>query len=114
MFSEKAKVTEYLTLDGDIMTVTTLLDDPVYMDEPHIQSLSYRRNIHQELPFFPCTVGVENVAQGFPHFLPGKNPYVNDAAKKQRLPIEAIKGGAETMYPEYREKLKTLPVPAAD
>ena len=65
-------------------------------------------------PFFPCTVGVENVAQGFPHFLPGQNPYVNDAAKKQRLPIEAIKGGAETMYPEYREKLKTLPVPAAD
>ena len=114
MFSEKATFTEYLMLDGDLLTVTTLLDDPVYMDEPHIQSLTYRRNLHQELPFFPCTIGVENVAPGFPHFLPGKNPYVNDAAKGQGLPIEAIKGGAATMYPEYRERLRTLPVPSAD
>ncbi len=36
-----------------------------------------------------------------------------DAARKQGLPVEAIKGGAATMYPEYRERLKTLPVPAA-
>jgi hypothetical protein len=114
LFSEKATFTEYLMLDGDLMTVTTLLDDPVYMDEPHIQSLTYRRNVHQELPFFPCTIGVENVVPGFPHFLPGKNPYVNDAAKSQGLPIEAIKGGAATMYPEYRERLRTLPVPSAD
>ena len=113
MFSEKATVTEYLTLDGDIMTVTTLLEDPVYMDEPHIQSISYRRNVHQELPYFPCTIGVENVVEGFPHFLPGQNPYIDDAAVKQRLPVEAIKGGAATMYPEYRERLKTLAVPSA-
>ena len=109
LFSEKAKVTEYLMLDGDIMTVTTLLEDPVYMDEPHLQSLSFRRNLHQELPIFPCTIGVENVAEGFPHFLPGQNPYVNDTADKLGLPREAIRGGAETLYPEYREKLKNLP-----
>jgi hypothetical protein len=108
LFSEKAKVTEFLTLDGDIMTVTTLLDDPAYMEEPHIQSISFRRNLHQELPYFPCTVGVENVQQGFPHFLPGKNPYIADAAKKLGLPVEAVKGGKETLYPEYRDKLKTM------
>ena len=111
IFSEKARFTEYLTLDGDILTATTYLDDPVYMEEPHIQSTSYRRNLHQELPFFPCTVGVENVAEGFPHFLPGKNPYIEDAAKKQGIPVDGIKGGAATMYPEFLEKLKTLPVP---
>ena len=66
LFSEKSKVTEFLTLDGDILTVTTLLEDPVYMEEPHVQSISYRRNVHQELPFFPCTVGVENVAGRLP------------------------------------------------
>ncbi len=108
LFSEKAKVTEYLMLDGDLMTVTTLLEDPVYLEEPHLQSMSYRRNLHQELPYFPCTVGVENVAPGFPHFLPGKNPYIADAAKKRGVPIEAMKGGKETLYPEYREKLKNI------
>jgi hypothetical protein len=108
LFSEKAKVTEYLMLDGDLMTVTTLLEDPVYMEEPHIQSISYRRNLHQELPFFPCTVGVENVAPGFPHFLPGKNPYLKDAAAKRGVPPEVLRGGKETMYPEYREKIRNL------
>jgi hypothetical protein len=108
VFSEKSTVTEWLTLDGDIMTVTTYLDDPVYMEEPHLQSISFRRNLHQELPFFPCTIGVENVAEGFPHFLPGKNPYVADAAKKLGLPLEAIKGGRATLYPEYRQRLKEL------
>ena len=108
VFSEKATVTEWLTLDGDIMTVTTYLDDPVYMEEPHLQSISFRRNLHQELPFFPCTIGVENVAEGFPHFLPGKNPYVADAAKKLGLPLEAVKGGKATIYPEYRQRLKEL------
>jgi hypothetical protein len=28
------------------------------------------------------------------------------------IPYEATRGGPETMYPEYREKLKTLPPPA--
>jgi hypothetical protein len=114
MFSEKSKVTEYLMLDGDLLTVTTLLEDPVYMEEPHLQSISFRRSVHQELPFFPCTIGVENVQEGFPHFLPGKNPYIKDASKAQGIPYEALRGGAETMYPEYREKLKKLPAPPAN
>jgi hypothetical protein len=109
LFSEKAKVTEWLMLDGDnILTVTTLLEDPVYMEEPHLQSISFRRDVHQDLPFFPCTVGVENVAEGFPHFLPGKNPYIADAAKKYGVPVDVVKGGAETLYPEYRQKLRAM------
>jgi len=111
LFSEKATVTEYLMLDGDLLTVTTLLEDPVYMEEPHLQSTSFRRSLHQELPYISCTLGVENVVAGFPHFLPGRNPYIADTAKKLGLPLEAIRGGAETLYPEYRQKLKTLPVP---
>jgi hypothetical protein len=108
LFSEKAKATEYLMVDGDLMTVVTYLDDPAYMEEPHIQSMSYRRNLHQELPYFPCTVNVENVQPGFPHFLPGKNPYIRDSAKKRGVPFEALRGGKETMYPEYRDKMKKM------
>jgi len=113
MFSEKSTVTEYLMLDGDLLTVTTLLEDPVYMEEPHLQSVSFRRSVHQELPFFPCTVGVENVQEGFPHFLPGKNPFITDTSKATGIPNEALRGGAETLYPEYREKMKKLARPAS-
>jgi hypothetical protein len=108
MFSEKSTVTEYLMLDDNYLTVTTYLEDPVYMEEPHLQSVSFVRNVHQELPFISCTVGVENVVDGFPHFLPGKNPYINDAAHARGLPPAALRGGARTMYPEYRDTLKAL------
>jgi hypothetical protein len=29
-----------------------------------------------------------------------------DFAKKHNLPLDAVKGGAETIYPDYRKKLK--------
>lgn len=108
MFSDKARVTEYLTIDGDLLTVTAVLEDPVYLDEPYIRSISYRREPHKELQIFPCTVAVENISPDVPHFLPGQNPYLNEFAQELGLPLEAARGGAETMYPEYRKKLKNL------
>ena len=41
-----------------------------------------------------------------PHYLPGTNPFVNELTKLYNIPVEAARGGAETMYPEYRKKLK--------
>ena len=37
-----------------------------------------------------------------------ESAYVADAAKKFGLPLEAIKGGKATLYPEYRQRLKEL------
>jgi len=30
-------------------------------------------------------------------------------ADKFKLPLEAVRGGAETMYPEYRAKVSAMP-----
>ena len=114
MFSEKSKVTEFLVLDGDLLTITTLLEDPVYLAEPHIQSVSYRRNLHQELPYFPCTIAVENTLPGVPHFFPWKNPFLAETAVERGLPLEGLRGGPETIYPEYRERLAELPVASSN
>jgi hypothetical protein len=46
-----------------------------------------------------------------PHFLPGANPFLTEFAARHRLPLEAARGGAETMYPDFRRRMKTLPVP---
>jgi hypothetical protein len=43
-----------------------------------------------------------------PHFLPGANPFLSDTARNYTLPLEPTRGGAETMYPEYMTKLKTM------
>ena len=34
-----------------------------------------------------------------PHHLPGTNPFLTDYARAHGIPIEAARGGAETMYP---------------
>jgi hypothetical protein len=109
MFSDRSEMTEYLVLNDDLLTITTLLEDPVYLEEPLIQSVSYRRNLHQELPYFPCTVSVENTFEGVPHYYPWKNPYLKETAEKRGLPLEGVRGGAETMYPEYRQKIRNTP-----
>jgi hypothetical protein len=59
---------------------------------------------------YPCSVDVE-VARPegeIPHYLPSRNPFLSEFAVKYRLPLEAALGGAETMYPEYLLKLRTL------
>jgi hypothetical protein len=41
-----------------------------------------------------------------PHFLPGNNPYMEEFATRHKIPVEATRGGAETMYPEFRAKIR--------
>jgi hypothetical protein len=41
-----------------------------------------------------------------PHFLPGANPFLKEFPERAKIPEQAARGGAETMYPEYGAKLK--------
>jgi hypothetical protein len=43
-----------------------------------------------------------------PHFLPGENPYLKEFFTKWKIPEEAARGGAQTMYPEYQSRIKAL------
>ena len=51
-----------------------------------------------------------------PNYLPGENPFLHEFAQRWGLPYEPTRGGAETMYPEYRLKLKKMAkdMPAKD
>lgn len=51
------------------------------------------------LPEVPRETGV------VPHHLPGENPFLREFAEWYGLPYEATRGGAQTLYPEYRSKL---------
>ncbi|MGB9459279.1 MAG: hypothetical protein WCA94_00165, partial [Candidatus Acidiferrum sp.] len=46
-----------------------------------------------------------------PHHLPGTNEWLTEYPSKFGIPLEAARGGAEEMYPEYMQKLATLPPP---
>ena len=109
--SDLATVTEHWMRHGNWLTVMTIVNDPVYLSEPFVRSTDYQLDEHQLVPPYPCDV-VEEVERSrgvVPNLLPGTNPSLNDFAAHHNLPIEATRGGPETMYPEYRNKLATMP-----
>ncbi len=108
--SDRAKVTEWLSRHGDYLTITTYIDDPIYLEEPFIQSVTYKWEPHTELEYFPCTIVNENISDRIPHKLPGKNPGLKEFSEQEGIPYEATRGGAETLYPDYRQKMKTMKV----
>ena len=109
--SEKATVREHFIRTGDVLTWVTIVTDPVYLTEPYIKSRNFVLNPGYQMTQYPCSVDVEVVRPDgqIPHYLPGQNPFVNEHAATSRLPAEATLGGAETMYPEFRAKLRNLP-----
>jgi hypothetical protein len=96
---------------GNWLTVVTVVNDPVYLSEPFVRSTDYELDEHQLVPPYPCDVveEVERKKGTVPHILPGTNPSLEDFPAAHNLPIEPTRGGAETMYPEYRNKLATMP-----
>src|SRR6516225_11867779 len=103
-FSDKATMLEYLDRHGDVITITMILTDPVWLEEPLIQTTNYRLNTHTALTYYPCTVSEENISKAIPHFLPGETQQLKDAAGW--IPMQAARGGAASTYPDYRLTLR--------
>jgi hypothetical protein len=85
------------------------IDDPVYLSEAQAYSKSFQLDkVNTTLPVGPrCVAGYEGTsADSVAHYLPGTNTATDDWLKAYGIPREAALGGAETMYPEYRNTLK--------
>lgn len=106
--SDQATITTHFLRHGDLMTLALFIEDPVYLTEPYIITRSYRLSASPvSIGGPPCIVGDEGVESGeVPHYLPGKNPFVDEMNKIYHIPAEAAMGGAQTMYPEFRDKIK--------
>jgi hypothetical protein len=106
--SDQTTLTSTFIRHGDMLVAAYVLQDPVYLTEPYVYSNSYLRSDSPVgIDWDPCIVGYEGVDEGeVPFYLPGKNPLVDQMKKIYGIPEEASLGGAETMYPEFRDKLK--------
>jgi hypothetical protein len=115
--SANAVVTTYFLRHGDYLTVAVLISDPAYLTEPFIRTTDFVSAPQQQLAPYPCEV-VDEIDRPLglvPNHLPGTNPFLEEFPAEYGIPPEAARGGAETMYPEYQIKLKTmktLPKPA--
>ena len=118
--SDQATVTTFYTRNGNILTVTWIVHDPIYLTAPYIKSADFEaRGINTaQFGVEPADTGNNFFAQCFPReeiaredlhqvpfYLPGENPFVGERARQLGIPVEATLGGAETSMPEYREQL---------
>ena len=104
---------EYLIRNDDVLTWTTITYEPVYLEEPVIRTGEFQWTENQQVPPYPCTVVTEvDRAPGFaPHYFPGENPYALEAVSVYSLPLKATRCGAETMYPEFKQRIRELMMP---
>jgi hypothetical protein len=106
-FSDRAKLTLRFLPHDDLLTVLGVFEDPVFLSEPYVLSSTFRRGPARstEITHYTCVPAYEG-SSGLQHFLPGENPSVDELTKIYGIPRQAILGGAETMYPEFRDRIK--------
>lgn len=113
--SNQATISEYIRRSGDMMSVTMILNDPLYLTEPLVRTkiLAYTPAAHVMSPSCEPFAEVPMPEREVPHYLPGKNPTLDTIVKEFGVPLEAAQGHAETLYPEYRKKIKNQPAAQA-
>jgi hypothetical protein len=111
--SEKATMTEYLIRNHNTLTLLAVIEDPVYLTEPFVITSDWVFDPGLQLApnFCIYSVEIEHPRGWVAYNLPGKNRWLNEYSEKVGVPMEAIRGGAATMYPEYQKTLATLPLP---
>ncbi len=123
--SDMYTMTEFMTRHGEILTIITVIDDPLYLEEPYVESTTYVIDSTAVVNFETCN-GSSFAENGgtdrhwVPHFLPGQNTAWTEWLKEQNwIPEAAVRGGVKTLYPEYKSalsapaSLSTLAVPSS-
>ncbi len=108
--SDEAVLVEFLTRHGDVLDFISILSDPHSLEEPFIHGRNFVLDTGQQIRPYPCRGAIEiDRPQGaVPHHLPGENPFAEAFQQRHGIPEEAAYGGAETLLPEYRERLREL------
>jgi hypothetical protein len=119
--SDLATMTEYFVRHGNFLTHIFVLLDPVYLTEPLVKSQDFvlsPRELPQQNWLWVCEPVVEiadRPAGQVPSYMPGEHPFKTEFGQRNHLPEMATRGGAETMYPEFKarvqQELREHPVP---
>ncbi len=108
--SDQATATTHIMRHGDVLTVAVITYDPVYLSEPLIRTVDFTAAPQDQMAPWPCEPvdEVDRPAGVVPSHLMAQNPFLTEFAARYGIPYEATRGGAETMYPEYKAKLKDM------
>ena len=108
--STKAKMTEHFIRHGDQMVLVTIVDDPIYLEEPFIRTSHWVRSaniVPDQRWLFEIVDEVAGHSLGYvPHYPFGTKQ--DGYAIRHGLPFEATQGGKATIYPEYEQTIRQL------
>jgi hypothetical protein len=111
--SDRESMLLWITPHDDQLTITGIIQDPVYLTEPWVQAREFvathnppDAGLHYQYPCMQVDEVPELGRGVVPFFLPGKNPSTNDMTKRFHVPLDAAEGNPAAMYPEYRNKIK--------
>ena len=108
--SARATMTEFIARHGNYLTNTTMVEDPVYLDEPFVRTTNFVAD--PSLNVNPPSVMeiVDEVATPMAGVVPNfpVGTVHTELAEKHGLPVEATQGGRDTTYPEYVRRLQQL------
>jgi len=109
--SDVATITEHIIRHGDVLTIVSIVHDPIYLEEDFIRSTNWALTPWQQLdaPRGEVADEIADRPEGFvPHHLPGTNPWLKEFAETYKIPFDATRGGKATTYPEYQLKIASM------
>ncbi len=117
--SDDSTFTMHITRHDDLLTITTIQEDPHYLTEPHVVTRVWQYDPRGDESQAGICVTANEIPRledtGLvPHYPPGQNPEADFMVRTFNLPKEAAMGHAETLYPEYRKKIRSTYVPPAE
>jgi hypothetical protein len=110
--SDRITVVEHWMRHGNVLSQVTIASDPVYLTEPYIRSQEFvqmERGNTNWLYNCQYVMEVPNDKNEVPHYLPGQNPWIGEFSAKHAMPEGGVRGGAETLLPEWRPGAKPAP-----
>jgi glyoxylase-like metal-dependent hydrolase (beta-lactamase superfamily II) len=118
--SDRTTLVEHFVRYGNLLSHVTIATDPVYLTEPFIRSQEFvlmERGNQNWLYNCEYAQEIPRPRHQVPHFLPGQNPFLTEISERYGVPQEGVRGGAETMYPEFlrrnRGQAPATPRPSA-
>ena len=110
--SDRLTVVEHWMKHGNVLSQVTISTDPVYLTEPYIRSQEFvlmERGNTNWLYNCEYVMEVPKDKNEVPHYLPGQNPWIGEFSAKHAMPEAGVRGGAETLLPEWRPGAKPVP-----
>ena len=112
--SDLYTMTEFITRHDEILTITTVVDDPVYQDEPYVQSTTYSTIRRRSVQMETCNASAfaENGGTDrhyVPHFLPGQNTRADRVAEgRDWVPAAPRAAASRRLYPGVSRRCQTV------